>query len=78
MKRFLNNRGFTLIEMMIVLAIISILVLLVIPNALSIFSSANEQGCQALHYSNDALLISNELTGDDATIPQESFDRVCD
>ena len=79
MKRMLRNeKGFTLVEMLIVLAVISILVLLVIPNAMSILSTANEQGCEALSTSNNALSIANELTGDDASIPQSSFDRVCD
>ena len=78
MKKVLNDEGFTLVEMLIVLAVISILVLLVIPNALSILSTANEQGCEALNTSNDALIISNELTGGNAQVSQESFDRVCD
>lgn len=64
--------------MLIVLAVISILVLLVIPNALSILDTANEQGCEALNVSNEAINIANELTGDNASIPQASFDRVCD
>ena len=78
MKRLRNEKGFTLVEMLIVLAVISILVLLVIPNAMSILSTANEQGCEALGTSNHALSIANELTGDNASIPQSSFDRVCD
>ena len=79
MKKMLRNeKGFTLVEMLIVLAVISVLVLLVIPNAIAILGTANEQGCEALHTSNNALIIANELTGDDASIPQASFDRVCD
>lgn len=78
-KNFLKNeRGFTLVEMLIVLAVISILVLLVIPNALTILGTANEQGCEALNSSNAAINIANDLTGDNASIPQSSFDRVCD
>ena len=79
MKKMLKNeRAFTLVEMLIVLAVISILVLLIIPNAITILGTANEQGCEALNISADALDIANELTGDDAEIPQSSFDRVCD
>jgi len=79
MKKILKNeKGFTLVEMLVVLAIISILVLLVLPNAINILGTANEQGCEALNSSQNALNISNELTGDNATIPQASFDRVCD
>jgi len=72
-----SDKGFTLVEMLIVLAVISILVLLIIPNALNILGTANEQGCEALNSSSHALDISNELTGDNASIPQASFDRVC-
>lgn len=77
MKNYLNSRGFTLIEMVIVLAVIAILVLLIIPNAQNILNSANETGCNALNSSSEALSISNELTGDNASIPQEDLDRVC-
>ena len=78
-SKILNNQsGFTLVEMLIVIAVISILVLLVIPNALSILSTANEQGCEALQTSGAAIDIANELTGDDASIPAEAFERVCD
>jgi len=76
-KMFKNEKGFTLVEMLIVLAIISILVLLIVPNAISILGTANEQGCEALNTSSEALRIANELTGDNAEIPQASFDRVC-
>lgn len=72
-----NEKGFTLVEMLIVLAVISILVLLVVPNAISILGTANEQGCEALQTSSEALRIANQLTGDNAEIPQASFDRVC-
>ena len=79
MKKVLKNeKGFTLVEMLIVLAVISILVLLVVPNAISILETANQQGCEALNSSSEALRIANELTGDNAEIPQASFDRVCD
>jgi len=77
-KRLRNEGGFTLVEMLIVLAIISILVLLIFPNALQILGTANDQGCEALNASSNALDIANELTGDNARIPQSSFDRVCD
>jgi len=77
-KGLKNEKGFTLVEMLIVLAVISVLVLLVLPNAISILTAANEQGCEALNTSADALRIANEITGDDASIPQSSFDRVCD
>ena len=79
MKKMLRNeKGFTLVEMLIVLAVISVLILLVVPNAVSILGTANEQGCEALNASSEALRIANELTGEDTEIPQSAFDRVCD
>ena len=77
-KMLKNEKGFTLVEMLIVIAIISILVLLVIPNAVRILGTANDQGCEALISSDNAIQIANDLTGDNASIPQSSFDRVCD
>ncbi|WP_337747329.1 prepilin-type N-terminal cleavage/methylation domain-containing protein [Gracilibacillus saliphilus] len=43
-----NNKGFTLIEMLIVLAVISILLILFIPNLASKSENISEQGCEAL------------------------------
>lgn len=46
--RFINNdRGFTLIEMMIVLLIISVLILIAIPNVTKHSKSIDEKGCSA-------------------------------
>jgi competence protein ComGC len=42
-----NEQGFTLIEMMIVLMIISILLLIAIPNMTSNNKIANDRGCAA-------------------------------
>ena len=42
-----NENGFTLIEMLIVLLIISILILITIPNVTKHFASINEKGCSA-------------------------------
>lgn len=42
-----NQSGFTLIEMMIVLMVISILLLITIPNVTKNNSSINEKGCEA-------------------------------
>lgn len=43
-----NNKGFTLIEMLIVMVVISILLLLIIPNMASQSEDVNEKGCDAL------------------------------
>ncbi|WP_413057524.1 competence type IV pilus major pilin ComGC [Sporosarcina sp. 179-K 3D1 HS] len=42
-----NERAFTLIEMMIVLLIISVLILVAIPNVTKHSKSIDEKGCQA-------------------------------
>lgn len=43
-----DENGFTLIEMLIVLAIISVLIILVIPNLSGKSEKLNEEGCKAL------------------------------
>ena len=48
MKKLLkNNKGFTLVEMMIVLLIISVLILISIPNVTKHSASIDEKSCQA-------------------------------
>lgn len=42
-----NEKGFTLVEMLIVLMIISVLVLISIPNVLKHFQSVDAKGCDA-------------------------------
>lgn len=44
---FKNEKGFTLIEMMIVLLIIAILLIITIPNVAKHNSNINEKGCDA-------------------------------
>lgn len=43
-----NSKGFTLIEMMIVLLVISILLIITIPNVTKHNSNINNKGCEAL------------------------------
>jgi len=45
---FKNERGFTLIEMLIVLMIISVLIILIVPNLSGKSEEVNEKGCEAL------------------------------
>ncbi|SRR5690606_7106752 len=42
-----NERGFTLIEMMIVLLVISVLLIVTVPNIANHHSSINTKGCDA-------------------------------
>ncbi|GAB3791365.1 competence type IV pilus major pilin ComGC [Virgibacillus kimchii] len=43
-----NNRGFTLIEMLVVLMVISVLIILIVPNLNTNSENINEKGCDAL------------------------------
>ncbi|WP_342525442.1 competence type IV pilus major pilin ComGC [Chryseomicrobium sp. FSL W7-1435] len=47
MKRIRNESGFTLVEMMIVLLIISVLLLITIPNIARHTATIDEKGCEA-------------------------------
>lgn len=47
MKKVENEKGFTLVEMLIVLAIISILILIAIPNVTKQSQTIDEKGCDA-------------------------------
>ena len=42
-----NERGFTLVEMLVVLLIISVLILVTIPNVSKHFASIDKKGCDA-------------------------------
>lgn len=48
LKMFKNNSGFTLIEMLIVLSIISVLIILIVPNLGKSNQQVHDQGCDAL------------------------------
>ncbi|MEI5908091.1 competence type IV pilus major pilin ComGC [Bacillus spongiae] len=48
MKQWNNEKGFTMIEMMIVLLVISVVLLLAIPNLTNRSDSINDKGCEAL------------------------------
>lgn len=45
---FKNQKGFTLIEMLIVLMIISVLIILIVPNLGKKAQDVNTKGCEAL------------------------------
>lgn len=47
-KRMNNENGFTLIEMMIVLLVITIILLVALPNVTQHSSAINTKGCKAL------------------------------
>ena len=47
LKKLKNEKGFTLIEMMIVMLIISVLLIITIPNITKHNANINDKGCQA-------------------------------
>lgn len=47
MKQLKNQRGFTLIEMLIVMLIITVLIAIAIPNVSKQTSAVDEKGCKA-------------------------------
>ena len=47
MKKITCQRGFTLIEMMVVLLIISVLILIAIPNVTKHSATIDDKGCEA-------------------------------
>lgn len=62
MKKLMkNNKGFTLMEMLMVMLIIAILILLVIPNITKSKESAENTGCKAYVETVQTQVISYEL-----------------
>lgn len=74
----LNQKGFTLIEMMIVLIVISVLTLLVLPNASKYINKANEEGCEAYQASIEAQNVASQLIdGTPVTADSQQLTRLC-
>lgn len=59
-----NERGFTLIEMMIVMLIISVLLIITIPNIAKHNSNINSKGCDAFQKMVEAQIQSYKLEKD--------------
>jgi len=53
MKKFTCQKGFTLIEMMVVLLIISVLILIAIPNVTKHSATIDDKGCEAYVKTNE-------------------------
>ena len=68
--KHLNQKGFTLIEMMVVIAVISLLMLLIIPNAASILTSTTATSCEVLQSNINSLELTHGYT-QDATLQEE-------
>ena len=65
----MKKNGFTLIEMLIVLMIISILLLIMIPNVTKHNETINSKGCQAYLKMTQAQVEAYQMEHDDNTIP---------
>lgn len=81
MKKLINRnqKGFTLIEMLIVMIIIGVLVVLAFPQASSVLTKTNETGCEAYKESVEARKTANILMGVDENdgINPEDEAKVC-
>ncbi|MFD9626952.1 competence type IV pilus major pilin ComGC [Peribacillus muralis] len=67
MKKVMNERGFTLIEMLIVLLVISILLIITIPNITKNQSTIHTRGCEAFIKMAQAQVQAYEI--DNAKLP---------
>lgn len=68
------KKGFTLLEMVIVIAVISILFLLTVPNIQKVLSIVNDKGCQAMLKVVDASVIQYQL--EYGQTPSSTYDLV--
>lgn len=71
-----KEAGFTLIEMMIVLVIISILLLIAVPNLTKNQEAANEKGCEATKSLIKAQIIAYEIEKGDTIKSNEDLDKL--
>ena len=72
----MNNKGFTLLEMVVVVIIISILLLLTIPNVSKVIASVDSKACEALTKVADAAIVQFRL--DYGSSPSSMMDLVED
>ncbi|EJQ14960.1 competence protein ComG [Bacillus cereus] len=56
-----NEKGFTLLEMLLVMVVITVLLLLIIPNVVKQRSSVQEKGCEAYVKSVEAQIQAYQL-----------------
>ena len=65
----LTQKGFTLIEMLIVMVIISILIIAIMPNASDTLTTANATGCEALSKTIEAQALTHKLQNNSTSFP---------
>lgn len=59
-----NHKGFTLLEMTVVIVIISVLFLLTIPNIKTTLGIVNDKGCRAIEKVADAAILEYKMKFD--------------
>ncbi|MFX3624892.1 MAG: competence type IV pilus major pilin ComGC [Ectobacillus sp.] len=62
----MNEKGFTLLEMLLVLLVISVLLLLIIPNVVNQRNTVQTKGCEAIVKSTEAQVQAYQLNNDGA------------
>ena len=61
----MDKKGFTLLEMTVVVLIVSVLFLLVVPNIRQTMDIVNERGCRALEKVGDAAILEYRMEYDE-------------
>lgn len=74
LKKFKRNKGFTLLEMTIVVIIISIIFLLTVPSIQKTLSVVNNKGCKAIEKVADAAILEYKMEYDE--YPMDASDLV--
>ena len=70
----MNKKGFTLLEMILVVSVLSILFLLTVPSIQSVLSTVDEKGCNALLKVVDAAIVQYRL--EFGTTPNSIYDLI--
>ncbi|WP_243290543.1 competence type IV pilus major pilin ComGC [Bacillus sp. FJAT-47783] len=70
-----NEKGFTLVEMLVVLLVISILLLITIPNIASHNNSIKEKGCEGLKDMIQGQVLAYEMEHNETPTMQDLIDK---
>ncbi|KFN03779.1 prepilin-type N-terminal cleavage/methylation domain-containing protein [Bacillus clarus] len=70
-----NENGFTLLEMLLVMVVISVLLLLIIPNVIAQRSSVQRKGCEAYAKSVEVQIQTYQLQNNKIPTIEELFDE---
>ncbi len=68
-----NEKGFTLIEMMIVLLVISVLLFITIPNVTNQSNSINSKGCEAFIHMVEGQIEAYKMDGNTDSVTIDSL-----